>query len=319
MKKVFSSIFIAFLLFSQTNSMQPVFNFPIDELLEEFLEEDQSEIVGIKESYISGGLFDIDEYVYFSDELWREIFDKARFEEGVEILEEEIVKELGIISCVPCFTIDGREYSYDRYLYKHKAYLYCLKAVKNKDIVLLLTVIPYATNINFRFICGDTLLHYAVRYNFLLGLDLLIRMNSFTDSRDKHGVTPIMLAVENKNFGALELLLRKGANINIKSFGVTPLHRAVLKRDVDLVRILLNEGALIVPANFDRMGFCSEYEIAPKLFCIMMSREIIIEDDMIKIEESMVHLHDDKTPLDLAREKNYDEITKVLADELGIT
>lgn len=56
--------------------------------------------------------------------------------------------------------------------------------------------------------------------------------------------TPLHLAVSNNNKSDVELLLSKGANVNVKNdVGWTPLHSAAAQGHKDMAELLLSKGA----------------------------------------------------------------------------
>ncbi|KAL2872033.1 ankyrin repeat domain-containing protein [Aspergillus lucknowensis] len=88
-------------------------------------------------------------------------------------------------------------------------------------------------------------IHWAVAYNHLPIVELLVSTRSFDpDVEDGSGWTPLMIASSLKNAEGdpiLDLLLRKGAEVNTKSVtGQNALHFATSKSNLSTVRTLLN-------------------------------------------------------------------------------
>ncbi|KAL3431403.1 ankyrin repeat-containing domain protein [Aspergillus tetrazonus] len=87
-------------------------------------------------------------------------------------------------------------------------------------------------------------IHWAVAYNHLPIVELLVSTKDFDpDVEDGSCWTPLMIAASLKNAEGdpiLELLLRKGADVNAKSItGQNALHFATSKANISTVRTLL--------------------------------------------------------------------------------
>ncbi|KAI9371404.1 ankyrin repeat-containing domain protein [Aspergillus egyptiacus] len=87
-------------------------------------------------------------------------------------------------------------------------------------------------------------IHWAVAYNHLPIVELLVSTKNFDpDVEDGLGWTPLMIASSLKNAEGdpiLELLLRKGADVNTKTYtGQNALHFATSKANLSTVRTLL--------------------------------------------------------------------------------
>jgi ankyrin repeat protein len=66
------------------------------------------------------------------------------------------------------------------------------------------------------------------------------------NEQDKNGWSALYYAVDAGNISIIELLLRNGANVDIKDiYGITPLYRAVFNCEGDgsIIKLLLNYGA----------------------------------------------------------------------------
>ncbi|EEQ90313.2 26S proteasome non-ATPase regulatory subunit 10 [Blastomyces dermatitidis ER-3] len=91
---------------------------------------------------------------------------------------------------------------------------------------------------------GRLPIHWAVAYNHFPIVELLVGMPKFDpDEVDASGWTPLMIAASLKDGEGdqiIELLLRKDADVNIKSAsGQNALHFATSKVNVSTVRLLL--------------------------------------------------------------------------------
>jgi len=91
---------------------------------------------------------------------------------------------------------------------------------------------------------GDPALVYAVRYESVKALSVLVRASDIRiDARARNGDTALMVGAYNNAPEAVALLLAKGAQPNRP--GWTALHYAAAAGSVEIVRMLLNESAYI--------------------------------------------------------------------------
>ncbi|KAK4995194.1 putative ankyrin-repeat protein [Elasticomyces elasticus] len=90
-------------------------------------------------------------------------------------------------------------------------------------------------------------IHWAASYNRLPIVDILANTRDFdVDAQDGAGWTPLMMAASLKNSDAvLDLLLNKGADVNMKSsnHGQTALHFTASKNNLDVARKLIAQKA----------------------------------------------------------------------------
>jgi ankyrin repeat protein len=64
------------------------------------------------------------------------------------------------------------------------------------------------------------------------------------NAKDAKGRTPLLAAIVTGNKDMTELLIAKGADVNVRgSDGTTPLHAAALLGDKDWVELLIEKGA----------------------------------------------------------------------------
>ena len=95
---------------------------------------------------------------------------------------------------------------------------------------------------------GNTPLHHAVYQNGVSTVrDILNKDKTFIDVRNKKGLTPLLIAISNLNYGITDLLLKFGANPNLvqEDNGTSPLHTAALNGISWLGEILLEYKANI--------------------------------------------------------------------------
>lgn len=89
---------------------------------------------------------------------------------------------------------------------------------------------------------GQNYLHYLIECREVDLLRQLIDVNSDINKKDKFGVSPIYIACVTGDVEIVELLLRNGADPNVKP---VPLHAAVKNGQMYLIQLLLNWGAKI--------------------------------------------------------------------------
>lgn len=122
-----------------------------------------------------------------------------------------------------------------------------LEAVKKKDGQKVTDLLdkPGTTVINARdVVTGESALHIVTERRDSLWIQFLTAKGANPNVRDKHGVTPLMLA---SNLGfpeGIQALIDAGARVDdANDAGETPLISAVHRRDSNLMRILLRAGA----------------------------------------------------------------------------
>ena len=121
-----------------------------------------------------------------------------------------------------------------------------LKAVKDRDVAKandLSNAGP--TLVNTRDLSsGETALHFVTRDRDGPWMRYLIEKGADVNQRDKEGVTPLIIAAEQRYTDGVRLLLAAGADVNLANRnGETPLIKAVHLRDQTMVRLLVDNGA----------------------------------------------------------------------------
>jgi len=106
-------------------------------------------------------------------------------------------------------------------------------------------LLKLGADINVRNYKGKTALHYAAKAGFLKVIELLIEKGATLDAPDNVGETPVFDAIRStikdseKQLAALEALLRKGANPNVKNRkGLTPLKVAQRMRRAGSAKVV---------------------------------------------------------------------------------
>ncbi len=98
-------------------------------------------------------------------------------------------------------------------------------------------------NINTKYLKGNTIAHYIVKYN-INGLFLFLkRMGLNLDICNDQYDAPIHLAVRNNRFQLIKELVQAGCDINIScELEQSALHLAVVYANYDIAQLLLDLG-----------------------------------------------------------------------------
>ena len=109
----------------------------------------------------------------------------------------------------------------------------------------VLRLLELGADIDVRNYKGKTALHCAAKAGFLTVINLLIERGTTVDATDNNGETPLFEAIRStikdgeKQRAALEALLTKGANPNVKNGkGLTPMQIAQRMRRADAKKIV---------------------------------------------------------------------------------
>ena len=105
---------------------------------------------------------------------------------------------------------------------------------------------------------GRSLLYIVVKYNYLDILDLLLFFNktyigiSLVDIIDNNRNIPLHYAIKNKNIEIIKKLLKAKSNIYIKdNNGNNSLHLSIYSRNVDICKLILDEKINVNSINND--------------------------------------------------------------------
>lgn len=103
---------------------------------------------------------------------------------------------------------------------------------------------------------GSSPLHYAAQGGYISILEILLRSGANPDVKTQNiigGNTPLHIAVDMNFLKVVEILLNFYANPNLlNAVGFTPLHIAARKGYLDCVKLLLSRGA--EPEVLDQQG-----------------------------------------------------------------
>lgn len=119
------------------------------------------------------------------------------------------------------------------------------EAIRSRNLEALQQILaagadPQASDYN-----GTPLLHLAVDRGHQPIVELLLDAGTEVDARDADsGKTPLFAAAVNGEVQKVELLVRRGADVNAKTSHLrTPLHDAAWSGKAEVVRYLLTAGA----------------------------------------------------------------------------
>lgn len=123
------------------------------------------------------------------------------------------------------------------------------EAISEDKIDIIQLLLSHGADVNAVSKHGATSLHFAASQGTTKIAELLLANNADLNARDSWGNTPLHNAIRSglrtQGIGIIQVLVKRGANINTKNDrdGKTPFHVAVSKGDVEVVRLLLSHGA----------------------------------------------------------------------------
>lgn len=122
-----------------------------------------------------------------------------------------------------------------------------LEAVKKKDTAAALALLnePGSTVVNARDLSsGESALHIVTQRRDALWIRFLAQQGANPNTRDKRGVTPLVVASRIGFVEGVQALIEAKARVDeANDAGETPLIAAVHRRDTEMMRILLKAGA----------------------------------------------------------------------------
>ena len=148
---------------------------------------------------------------------------------------------------------------------------------------------------------GVNSLFVASFYGYSDIVELLI--NRGADATDFYGWTPLMVAVQNKNYGMIDLLINKKADINKYSYnGVTPIAIAVLTDNSPMVDTLLKKGANVKMLYKDTVNWTDMgYRVKSRHIAHCLKKKGIYIDDL-NWDISLMSFSANKTDLEFGNE-----------------
>ena len=122
-------------------------------------------------------------------------------------------------------------------------------AINKGHSKIAIEILKHSCNRNYKDCYGNSPLHNAVRKGNLNIVNFIMKhihskiRNSYLESHNKIGYTPLHIACEKGYFEIAKLLLEMGADLNaLDNYGSTPLFNACESCNPDLVRLLLEKG-----------------------------------------------------------------------------
>jgi ankyrin repeat protein len=120
------------------------------------------------------------------------------------------------------------------------------EAVQSENKALLRSLVEQKADVNSTSADGTTALHWAVEYDDLEAVDLLLKAGAQVDAADRYAMTPLFYAVSNGNASISARLLAAGANPNRSGqAGDTLLMIAARGGSIDILQALLEKGASV--------------------------------------------------------------------------
>lgn len=125
-----------------------------------------------------------------------------------------------------------------------------LWAAKENHVILAKTLLKLGVDPNFTpkglsfAMYGATALGLASYYGNTVMLDLLVKHGAEINLKDKNHSSPIFFAISNGQVAAVETLLTLGGNINLPDeHGATPLMYAIQRNQYSCIDALIRRGA----------------------------------------------------------------------------
>ena len=120
----------------------------------------------------------------------------------------------------------------------------CLIAIRNNELEKLADCIKkYGVNTIFN---KGTMLHTAVFQNNLEAVEYLLDQGADPNILYDHSETPLIAAIDNKQWEIAKRLIQKGANVNLKdASNNSPLSKAILRYEgnTELLHLLMAHGS----------------------------------------------------------------------------
>lgn len=155
---------------------------------------------------------------------------------------------------------------------------------------------------------GDTPLHVAaLKGNEELVLFLIKNKADINrKSLNYSGATPLIRAIEGKNFKIIELLIQNGAQINLSQEETSPLYIAVQQNDENAVKFLINKGANANQGD--------QYGSPPLLQAVINNNEAIVKILLLApgVDINVMGGYSNTSPLKAAAQSGYETIVELL-------
>ena len=154
---------------------------------------------------------------------------------------------------------------------------------------------------------GAMALHRAAESGDVDMLKLLLNRGADVNAQRKSGRSPLASAVVFGHGAAVRYLLSEGAKPNLGDVG---LNRAVFQGNVEIVKALLEAGAEVKDRGEPEpilVFACFSYNADPQIVRMLLERGA---DPAAKSQQG-------RTPLELARERGYEEVARLLVQAIA--
>lgn len=123
----------------------------------------------------------------------------------------------------------------------------------NKNCIII-TALCFTTNATAMYAIRPTYLHTLAGMGIITEMINVINLPKVPkvniNAQDNNGDTALHWAIDNNNHNVISVLLKNGANPDIKNKnGVTPLMNAIIKRSKDCALLLIENGAEHTPLS----------------------------------------------------------------------
>ena len=158
-------------------------------------------------------------------------------------------------------------------------------------------------DVNSRDFLKNTPLHYAVLNQDTALIKFLIKNGAEINAKNAYGKTVLHTVLERDFKSLVGMLLKNGANVNQKKIsGERPLDIAIEMGNKEVVKLLLDSGAM---TNY------STKDVSPLHRATLTGNVEIVEMLLDYGATITVEDYEGRTPLELARQTNNDEIIKI--------
>lgn len=181
--------------------------------------------------------------------------------------QEDIIKILLSLNCkIDYLDTDGKTILYHPIKYGYNNILNILFTNTNNIIGIPINNIKDKSN--------NSSLHYAVLYNNIEAIKLLLLYNVNINNINNDGNTALFIAVQNNNINIIKILLdNKNIKVNlINNNSLSVLHIAIIKRYISIINIFINDK------RFDLNIVENKYGMSPLMYLLDINyKDIIIQ------------------------------------------
>ena len=194
-----------------------------------------------------------------------------------------------------------------------------LKASEAGAFEVVKTLIQKGANVNDKLSWGYkcTSLAFAIKYNNLELVKILVKNGANLESRDEGSNTPLLRACMTNRLEIVEVLVKNGAELNSHpywgsfqyGFELTPLHITILRTDsLKIMKLLIQYGA-----NLDKQSTQGHTALLMALFEGQFEMAKVLIKNGANV--NFININSDgQSPLHLAATKNDPSLTKMLID-----